>query len=134
MYAKNQQPAPLVTPVTQPFFEAAQRDELILPCCPRDGFFFYPRECCPDCLKTDWQWQPAERTGTVYSFTIDRVGFEPGLRSQVPFAIAVVDLDAGVRLIGRIAGDHCDNISVGSRVEVCFEQIDEHVSICFKPA
>ena len=75
-------------------FEYAAADgRFVLPRCPRDGFFYYPRTRCPQCLGNDWSWEPASGRGKVYSFTVDRVGHDPGQRERLPLIVAIVELD-----------------------------------------
>ncbi|RJG00669.1 Zn-ribbon domain-containing OB-fold protein [Noviherbaspirillum sedimenti] len=131
-YAENGRPLPLVAPISQPFFDAAREQKLLLQKCPRDGFFFYPRSHCPHCLKTDWSWQPARASGKVYSFTIERMGQDPSQRARIPFVIAVVDLDEGVRIIGNIVDCAHEDVRVSMAVNVCFEIIDNMPLTCFR--
>ncbi|MFB3119850.1 MAG: zinc ribbon domain-containing protein, partial [Stenotrophomonas maltophilia] len=43
-------PRPVSPELTKPFWEAAQRHELVMPRCKKcDHFFFDPREECPRC-------------------------------------------------------------------------------------
>ncbi|MET0379639.1 MAG: Zn-ribbon domain-containing OB-fold protein [Spongiibacteraceae bacterium] len=132
IYAENGRPLPLVTPLSQPFFAAAREQKLLLQKCPRDGFFFYPRSHCPHCLQTDWLWQPAKTAGKIHSFTIDRMGQDPGQRLRVPFVIAVIDLDEGPRMIGNVINCTPENLRVGMAVNVCFEIVDNMPLTCFK--
>lgn len=133
-YAPDGRPLPLVTPTSQPFFEAALKQILLLQRCPRDGFFFYPRSHCPHCLGTDWAWETVPATGRIYSYTVDRIGQNPGQRAQLPLAIAVVDLDAGPRLVGNVIDCALEDIRVGLSVTVCFEVIDGLPLLRFRPA
>jgi uncharacterized OB-fold protein len=123
-YSSTKRPLPLITPIAEPYFNAAKDNRLLLQCCPRDGFFFYPRERCPHCLQTDWRWQAAQPKGTLYSFTVERMGQEPGMRALTPFAIAMVDLDEGPRLVGNVKTDDLAGLSVGARVALYFEQLE----------
>ena len=134
IYARNGRPLPLITPVAQPFFEAARDQKLLMQKCPRDGFYFYPRSHCPYCLQHDWSWQLAECGGIIYSFTIDRKGHDPGQRIRVPFTIAIVDLDVGPRMIGNVIDCPNEKLHVGMKVTLCFEIIDNVPLVCFKPA
>ena len=54
--------APPISPAPEavPFWEAADRHELLLPFCGEcEHFFFYPRALCPDCGSRDVQWRVA---------------------------------------------------------------------------
>lgn len=132
VHAGNGRPLPLVTPIAQPFFDAAREQRLLLQQCPRHGFFFYPRSHCPHCLRTDWSWREARGSGTVHAFTIDRMGQDPGQRSRAPFAIALVDLDDGPRLIGNIVDCAFADLRVGMAVAVHFDIVDGAPLTVFK--
>lgn len=134
IYAGNGRPLPLVTPTSQPFFDAAREQKLLMQKCPRDGFFFYPRSHCPHCLQTDWSWLPAQTGGRIHAFTIERLGQDPGQRARVPFVIAVVDLDDGPRMIGNVIDCRPEDIRIGMPVQVCFEIVENMPLTCFKPA
>jgi uncharacterized OB-fold protein len=132
-FAADGRPLPMPTPVSQPFFDAARERRLVLPHCPRDGFFFYPRSHCPGCLSKDWEWREASGRGEVHAFTIDRVGHDPALAPDAPFAIAVVDLEEGPRMPARIVGCEVDDVRVGMPVEAVYEDIEDATIVRFRP-
>ncbi len=127
-------PIPRRTPTSGPYFEAAREGRLSLQKCPRDGFFFYPRAACPHCLGEDWSWQDVSGRGTVYSYTVERVGLDPAQRSRVPFVVAIVELDEGPRLTTNIVGCAPEDVSIGQLVEVTFEDLGRETLIQFKPS
>ena len=133
-YAGDGRPLPTPTDTSLPFFEGARERRLVLQRCPRDGFFFYPRSHCPSCLGDDWQWEPVSGRGNVYAFTIDRVGHDPALASQVPFSVAIVELDEGPRMSANIVDCEVDTVSVGMRVEATFEDVDDVTLVHFRPS
>ena len=133
-YAEDDgRPLPIPNPTTQPYFDAARAHKLVLPYCPRDGFFFYPRARCPACLGDDWEWEEASGRGEVHAFTIDRVGHDPALAPRAPFAIGVIELDEGPRMTANVVGCAPDDVRVGMRVEACFEDVDGHTLVHFRP-
>lgn len=121
-------------PTTRPFFDAAREGRLMLQRCPRDGFFFYPRSHCPRCLGTDWGWEQTSGRGTVHSFTIDRIGHAPGLGDQVPYAIAIVELDEGPRMTARLVECDVADVEIGQAVEARFEALLDAAVVHFAPA
>ena len=133
-HTEGGRPLPLPNPTTQPFFDAAKEHRLRLPRCPRDGFFFYPRSRCPSCLGDDWTWEEASGRGTVYSFTVDRVGHVPALREYAPFAIAIVELEEGPRLTARLVDVAADDVEVEMAVEATYEEVDDMTLVHFRPA
>ena len=124
---------PWPNPTTRPFFEAAREGRLVLPRCPRDGFFFYPRNRCPRCLGADWEWQDASGRGVIHSFTVDRVGHLPGLEQAVPYAIAIVELAEGPRMTARIVDCDVDALRVGDAVDARYEDVDGVALVHFAP-
>jgi uncharacterized OB-fold protein len=126
-------PIPRRTAISAPFFDAAKQGKLILQRCPRDGFFFYPRTRCPDCLEADWEWAEVSGRGTVYAFSVDRVGHDPAQRSRLPLVIAAVDLEEGPRLTTNIVGCAPEDVRVGLPVEVLFEDLGNESLILFRP-
>jgi len=127
-------PIPRRTPTSAPYFDAAKEGRLSLQKCPRDGFFFYPRSACPTCLAEDWKWEDVSGRGTVYSYTVERVGLDPAQRSRVPFVLAIVELDEGPRLTTNIVDCSIEDVSVGLSVEVSFEDVGSETLIHFRPS
>lgn len=126
-------PVAHANPTTRPHFDAAREGRLLLQRCPRDGFFYYPRSHCPTCLRSDWAWEEASPGGQVHSFTIDRVGHAPGLGDQAPYAIAIVELDAGPRMTARLVDCDVEQVAIGQRVTASFEPVADVAVVNFTP-
>ena len=121
MYATDGRPLPRAIPVTRPFFDAAREGRLCLQRCPRDGVFYYPRSHCPSCWQDDWSWEELSGHGEVHTFTIDRVGHDPALAQDVPFVIALVNLEEGARVVANVVGCPVEAVASGMAVEAVFE-------------
>jgi hypothetical protein len=102
--------------------------------CPRDGFFFYPRSRCPRCLGDDWQWREVAGLGRVHAFTVDRVGHVPALRKHAPYAVAIVELDAGPRMTARLVECDPGAVTIGMRVAAVYEDVEGTTLVHFRPA
>ena len=90
---------------------------------------------CNNCLSEDLMWTPVSGKGTLYSFTLMHQVFHPGFAAEVPYNIAEVDLEEGLRIITNIVG--CDNadLQIGMPVKVTFEDVTDEVTLPkFKPA
>lgn len=106
------------------FYDYCQRGELRLQYC-RDcaQHIFYPRFICPTCLGSNLEWVLASGRGTVHTFTVQhRVG--PDYEGPMPFVIAVIELEEGVRLLSRVAGVP-DEARIGMQVSVAWAQVAE---------
>lgn len=110
---------PPVTPLTEPFWEASRRQELVAQRCGDcDGFVWYPREACTACLGDQLRWEPLAGTGTIYTFNVMRKPGNPMMADAVPYAVALVDLDEGIRMTTNIVGSDPATIRCDERVAV----------------
>ncbi|WP_370049877.1 MULTISPECIES: Zn-ribbon domain-containing OB-fold protein [Salipiger] len=76
----------------------------------------YPRPLCPACHSPDTvPFTPSGR-GTVYTFTEVHRAPSPAFGEEVPYTIALIDLEEGLRLPGRLTG--CGAPRCGARVEL----------------
>ena len=77
---------------------------------------FYPRGRCTACGSARVEMRRAAGTGTIFSMTIVHRPPSPALQAFAPYAIALVDLDEGVRLMA-----HADPaLAIGARVRAGF--------------
>lgn len=110
---------PPITPLAEPFWEAARRQELVAQHCPTcDRFVWYPREACPGCLGSDLPWRALAGTGTIYTFNVMRKPGNPMMTDEVPYVVALVDLDEGLRMTTNLVGAEPEDVRCGQPVEV----------------
>ncbi len=96
--------------------------------------WFPPMPECSKCLSTDLEWTRSSGKGTVFSFGVYHQGWLPGYKEAVPYNVAIIEMEEGVRLINNIVGIDNEKIEVGMAVEVTFEDISPEVTIPrFKP-
>ena len=116
---------------TAPYWEAAARHELMLPCCDGCGLvFFPPRERCPGCWSGELSWQPVSGGGTVWTFTEVHVAFyDDTWAEDVPYVVVVIELDEGPRLLANLVEPDMASLAIGDRVEVAFEDRSEGVTL-----
>ena len=128
-------PLPQITETTKPFWDALKEERVRLQFCIEcDRWVFYPRSNCPTCLTTDMQWREIDGLGTLYSFTVARTPPSPHFSEDVPFYIAMVDLDVGVRLTSSITQADSNEVRVGMRLQPFFDHINDEVSLLrFRP-
>ena len=97
-------PVPVPTPETQPFWDGCAAGELRIQRCADCGRpYFYPRPVCPACGSRDVEWFTASGRATLYSYVINHRP-APGFEDDAPYAIAVVELDEGPRMMTSIVG------------------------------
>lgn len=74
---------------------------------------YFPREACPHCGSDALQWTAPKGTGTVYALTTVRRKPADGGDLNV----SLIDLDEGVRLMGRVDNLAPDAVRIGQRVQ-----------------
>jgi uncharacterized OB-fold protein len=119
-----------------PYWEATREQRLVLPWCPScDGPFWYPREVCPRCLSPDVEWRAASGRGRVYACSTMPKPAMSGLADLVPYVVALVELDEGVRVMSNVTGCPPDDVVVGMPVQVTWEALPDgrHLPL-FEPA
>jgi uncharacterized OB-fold protein len=118
-------------PDLAPYWEAAAREELIVRRCMDCGRAFWPpRAACRHCGSLSLDWQSAGETGRLFTWTVIGHTSIEGFRAAVPFAVAVVALDAtpGVRMVGRVTSPP-DALAIDAPVRVRFERVDDRITL-----
>ncbi len=60
--------------------------------------------------------------------------YHPGFASEVPYNVAQVDLEEGLRILTNIVGCSNADLHIGMSLEVTFEEISDEVTLPkFKP-
>ena len=129
-------PLPVVPDYEQPFWEGAQRGELLLQQCASCSSIRSPMSpICPDCLSEEVEWVPSSGRGTVESWIVYRQAFHPAFIDALPYNVAWIALEEGPRLTSNIVGVEFDDLHIGMPVEVVFEEANEEITLPrFRPA
>ena len=128
-------PLPVVDPESAPFWEACSERRLLIQRCGACGAaVFYPRAICPACHADQLGWEETSGQGEIYSYTISRRPAGPGWSDEVPYAVVLVDLVEGVRMLGALRTDDLDAVRIGMDVTVDFEDRDGVMMPCWRPA
>jgi len=123
-------PIPRPDAHSQPFFDGAARGDLMLQRCAACGTWMWPvRFRCVECFGDELRWEASAGNGTVYSFARVHQVFHPGFAGEVPYNVAMIDLDEDVRLIANVVGQPDSALEIGQRVTVVFDQITEEVAL-----
>ena len=125
------------TPETQHYWDGAKAGELRLQRCKDcSKAYFPPRPFCPECASRAVEVFKASGKGKLYSYIINHRP-APGFEDDGPYAIAVVELEEGPRLMSNIVD--CDQtpeaLQLDMALEVTFEKVNEEITLPkFKPA
>lgn len=106
--------SPHISCESAPFWEAANREQLLLRRCLDTGkAFFYPRDHSPFTGSAATDWVVASGHATLYSFSYSG-------RDDEAYCIAYVTLDEGPTMLSIIECDDPQHLRIGQRLNVTF--------------
>lgn len=123
---------PATSELTEPFWDATrQRRYLVQWCTACETPIFYPREACPRCLSSSsLGWRESSGAGTVYAVSVQHRPANPTMAGRVPYAVALVDLDAGgggpvVRVMSNVVNCDPSTVAVGQPLSLTWEPLSD---------
>lgn len=132
----ERRPRPLPTPtnITEEFWDAAKQKRLLLQYDPQaDKYQFYPRGISLYSGKRNLEWREVAGKGRLYSYT-ETVIPTRGFEDLAPYLIGLVELDEGVRLMSLLHNCSADDVKIGMRVRLCWDELTEGYSFfAFEP-
>lgn len=119
---------------TAPFWEGTKQGKLMLPRCQEcNRVHWYPRFICPFCHSMSLEWIKSSGEGTIYTFAVQHVA-PPAWKEDAPYVTAYIDLKEGDRMLTILRGvdpSKPEDIKIGARVKVEFEQASEDMHLPF---
>jgi uncharacterized protein len=133
---------PVATEATDVFWAATREQRYLVQWCTSCSKpIFYPREACPWCLASDaLEWKASNGTGTVHAVSVQYRPGNPAMRDQVPYAVALVELDAGaddatIRVMSNVVNCDPEGVRVGDQVNIVWEELSDGRNLpLFAPA
>ena len=105
------------------------RHQLVAQRCLDCATFRFPaREVCSRCLSRRAEWQPVSGRGRIFSVAIMHQANHPWFAARVPYAVIVVELEEGARMLSGFVGEPGD-ITIGMPVEVTFDDVTPEISM-----
>lgn len=128
---------PEASAASEHFWEATkQRRYLVQWCGACTRPIFYPRDVCPYCLGAEHlAWRESKGTGTVHAVSVQHRPANPTMTDRVPYAVALVDVDDGIRVMTNIVNVEPDAVAVGDAVRLTWEELPDGRNLpLFEPA
>jgi uncharacterized OB-fold protein len=118
-------PLPELTGLVGEFHELLATGTLHLQHCDACDRWWYPAKLlCPGGADHDLQWRPARGTGSLFSWTVTHQALHPAFAADVPYVTALVAMDDGPRLVGRLHGVEIDDVHTDDRVQLQVDVVD----------
>lgn len=126
MEGKFPAPLPTATEDSQPFWDACKRQELLIQKCDDCGHYrFPPSVVCPKCMSMNARWVKTSGKATLYSWTIFHQVYWPSFAEQIPYNVAIIELEEGPRMHSNIVECKNEDIHIGMPLDLVFERIEE---------
>lgn len=123
-------PIPVPNEDSQVYWDGCREGRLLLQRCTSCGRHrFYPRILCLDCASTESEWIEASGRGRVYSYSVVHRAPGPAFKADVPYVLAIVELEEGVRMMTNIVGSAPADVRVDMPVRVVFERMTDEITL-----
>jgi len=134
-----EKPLPRIDELSRPFWDAARENVLSLPRCNACKTFHTSMEpWCSRCGHEGATWERLSGRGRIWSSCRFHKLYYKGFAGDVPYNVAMVELDEGVKLVTNIVGlpnGTLDEMPIGMLVEAVFEAVTPEVTLVkFKPS
>ena len=123
-------PLPTLDVDSQLFWESCKKHEMALQQCVSCKQFRYPpRSLCPTCHFPEAQWNPVSGRGKVYVSLVMCRSYGSAWERDVPYNISLIDLDEGVRIWSNVMGCPPDEVNIGDRVRISYEDVTNEITL-----
>jgi hypothetical protein len=90
---------------------------------------FYPRSLCTVCASLRLEWVAASGRGRVASYTIVRRPLSEAWAAEVPYVVALIELEEGPTMMSNVIGCEVGQLRTGLAVEVLFEPWSADIAV-----
>ena len=112
------------------FWAHCAKEELRFQRCSACGTWRHlPRLRCAQCGSGEFRWERSSGRGRVYSWTVTHQSPIAAFAARVPYAVLVVELEEGVRMVAGLADASPAELRLDLPVEVVFERITPEAAL-----
>ncbi|MFB6822515.1 bifunctional MaoC family dehydratase N-terminal/OB-fold nucleic acid binding domain-containing protein [Streptomyces virginiae] len=123
-----QRPRPVINRDNQEFWDGVRDHKLLIQRCTSCAALRFPwLPGCNACASPDWDTVEASGTGTVFSYVV--MHHPPFPAFDPPYAVALVELAEGVRMVSNITGVPYDKVRIGLPVQLEFLRVDDGLEL-----
>ncbi len=114
---------PVISENNRPFWDGCRDRKLMAQRCTHCGEWRHPAApVCPQCLGAGYEWQELSGRGELFSYIVIHRGYHPWWAQRVPYNVALIELEEGVHMFSNVVGTPTEQLQVGQKVKVAFEQ------------
>ncbi|MFD0304667.1 bifunctional MaoC family dehydratase N-terminal/OB-fold nucleic acid binding domain-containing protein [Streptomyces sp. NPDC127119] len=125
---RPKRPRPVVNRDNAGFWEGVSRHRLLIQRCEKCQTLRFPwLPGCNSCGCLEWDTVEAAGEGTVYSYVV--MHHPPFPAFDPPYAVGLVELVEGVRMISNVVGVPHDRVRIGMPVRLEFARVDEELEL-----
>jgi len=125
---RHRRPRPVINRDNAGFWEGVNRHELLIQRCGDCGVLRFPwLPGCNACGCLEWDTVAASGDGTVYSYVV--MHHPPFPAFDPPYAVGLIELSEGVRMVSNVVGAPYDKVRIGMPVRLEFQRYDEELEL-----
>ena len=123
-------PVPKIEPEAAPYWEYLRQHDIHLQRCDHcEEAYFPPSTHCPACLSPDVTWTPVAGTGRVWATATMHRAYLEAYEPEIPYNISIVELDEGPKVWTNVVAVPVDDVRVGMRVSVRYDDVAEDLTL-----
>ncbi|UXY20789.1 OB-fold domain-containing protein [Streptomyces cynarae] len=124
----TRRPRPVINRDNAGFWNGVARHRLLIQRCGDCGTPRFPwLPGCNACGSPEWDTFEASGAGTVYSYVV--LHHPPFPAFGPPYAVGLIELAEGVRIVSNVTGVPYDKVRIGMPVRLAFERYDEELEL-----
>ncbi|MGW6417603.1 bifunctional MaoC family dehydratase N-terminal/OB-fold nucleic acid binding domain-containing protein [Streptomyces sp. NPDC055055] len=125
---KARRPRPVVNRDNAGFWEGVAAHRLLVQRCTACATLRFPwLPGCAECGSRAWDTVEASGAGTVFSYVVMHHPSFPAF--DPPYAVGLVELAEGVRMVSNVVGVPYDKVRIGMPVRLEFLRVDEELEL-----
>lgn len=129
-------PLPVISEDNETYWKYCKQHELRMQKCKDCGHIRFPASIlCQACHSMESEWVKLAGKGKIYSYIVFHQAYHEAYQNDIPYVVAIVQLDEGPRMESNITGVDVKVVEIDMPVEVYFDDVTDEVSLPkFKPA
>jgi len=123
-------PLPKPSKWSQPFWDSARKHKLTLKKCKDCGHIDHPPYLyCTNCHSDNSEWVEASGKGKLVAYAINTYMVPFPFWDDMPYVVAMIDLEEGVRMLSNIVECDHDKLKNGMELEVVFDDVSDEFTL-----